>query len=52
MSSTLEPGSFVPIRGVPLQESIDAEWERFTFENPIDFEATPRNFFRVEVRFR
>ena len=52
MSSTLEPGSFVPIPGVPSQESIDTEWERFTFETPIDPENTPRNFFRVDVRFR
>ena len=52
MSSTLEPGTFAPIPGVPLQESIDAEWERFTFENAFDPEVTPRNFFRVEVRFR
>ena len=52
MSPTLEPGSFVPIPGVPSQESIDTEWERFTFETPIDPENTPRNFFRVDVRFR
>ena len=49
ISTTLEPGSFVPMNGTASVTGIDDEWERVAVEEPYDPVTTPSSFSRIEV---
>ena len=49
VSTTLEPGSFVPLAGVPTITAIDAQWERVAIDLVWDPVGNPRRFVRVVV---
>lgn len=48
-SSTLAPGSFIPMTGVEMVEVIDAVWERVTIDEPYSPLTAPKMFGVVEV---
>ncbi|MCU0776062.1 MAG: choice-of-anchor D domain-containing protein, partial [Akkermansiaceae bacterium] len=48
-SSTLAPGSFVPMSGSPVVTSIDANWERVVVEESANPATLPQSFAIVEV---
>ena len=48
-SSTLEPGSFLPLEATPFIESIDGEWDRVIYNEPCDPATESRCFSLVEV---
>ena len=48
-STTLRPGSFVPMTGTTTISGIEPGWERVVVEQPVDPATTPVFFGRLEV---
>ena len=49
VSTTLEPGSFLPMGGTETVEDIDGTWERVRLSQPWDTTTQPKRFSTVDV---